>query len=267
MLRPDPPPGPGPLSPAPGEQSATLAPRPGFYDPADFPELLELRDRWEAIREELLENAARVVEIPSPQYELMSPGSTWRKLQLYAWGLPVKRNLETLPATATLIQRVPKLMQAAFYVLGPRSHLLPHEGVTGMVLRCHIGIVCPEGCDLRIASETRQERDGGILVFDDTLEHEAWNRSDRTRYVLHLDVFRPEVPLDDRARKWMKDLRIRIFRTYPAVLPHALAAGVEPDPDTIEWFRSMNLSFHDHGVYTREEWRLFLDTVYPGRSS
>jgi beta-hydroxylase len=246
---------------------STPRPRPGFYDPEDFPDLLKLREGWEAIRDELFRNAARVIEIPSPQYELMAPGSTWRKLQLYAWGLPVRRNLETLPTTAALVGAVPKLMQAAFYVLGPRSHLLPHRGITEMVLRCHVGIACPEGCELRIESETRQERDGGILVFDDTLEHEAWNRSDRTRYVLHLDVFRPEVPLDDRARAWMKDLRLRIFRTYPRVLPHALAAGVDPDPETVDWFRSMNLSFRDLAVYTPEEWGLFLATVYPEAAS
>jgi beta-hydroxylase len=243
---------------------STPTPR-GFYDPEDFPEILELQRHWELIRDELVANAARVVEIPSPQYELMAPGSVWRKLQLYAWGLRVEKNLAALPTTAALLQKVPKLMQAAFYVLGPRSHLLPHEGITDRVLRCHIGIVCPEGCALRVGAETRPERDGGILVFDDTLEHEAWNRSDRDRYVLHLDVFRPELPMDDQARRWMKELRLRIFRSYPRVLPHALAAGVAPDPEAIEWFRSMNLSFHDRAVYTDEEWRLFLETVYPDR--
>jgi beta-hydroxylase len=237
-----------------------------FYDPGDFPSLPKLREQWQVIRDELARNAARVVEIPSPQYELMAPGSTWRKLQLYAWGLPVKRNLDALPATAAAIQDVPKLTQAAFYILGARSHLLPHQGVTDRVLRCHIGISCPDGCALRIASETRAETNGGILVFDDTLEHEAWNRSDQDRYVLHLDFLRPEVPLDESARQWMKDLRLRIFQSYPRILPHALGAGVEPDPETIHWFRRMNLSFQDRGVYTDEEWRRFLDTVYPGGS-
>lgn len=241
--------------------------RPAFYSPEEFPELLNVRDHWEAIRAELLHNASRIVEIPSPQYELMAPGSSWRKLQLYAWGLPVKRNLEVLTRTAALMRDVPKLMQAAFYVLGPHSHLLPHEGITEMVLRCHIGIVCPEGCELRIGTETRPERDGGILVFDDTLEHEAWNRSSQDRYILHLDFFRPEVPLDQRAQDFMKDMRLRIFRTYPRVLPHVLGAGLDPDPETIEWFRDMNLSFYDRSVYTADEWQLFVGTVYPPSSA
>jgi len=240
--------------------------RRSFFDPQDFPELLKLRDQWETIRDELVRNVDRVVEIPSPQYELMAPGSTWRKLQLHAWGLPVKKNLELLPAMAALIQGVPKLMQAAFYVLGPHSHLLPHQGVTERVLRCHIGIICPDDCALRVDAETWAEREGGILVFDDTLEHEAWNRSDRDRYVLHLDFFRPEVPLDDQAGQWVKDLRLRIFRTYPRVLPHELAAGMEPDREILAWFRDKNLSFHDRSVYTSEEWRLFVDAVYPGGS-
>jgi hypothetical protein len=115
----------------------------------------------------------------------------------------------------------------------------------------------------RVASSASPQRelDGVILVFDDTLEHEAWNRSDRNRYVLHLDFFRPEVPLDAKAEKLMNDLRLRIFRTYPRVLPHAQGAGIEPDPEAIEWFRTMNLSFYDPEVHTDEEWRLFLEKV------
>jgi aspartyl/asparaginyl beta-hydroxylase (cupin superfamily) len=235
-----------------------------FYDPAVFPALLPLRDQWPAMRDELLTNLHRIVSIPSPQYELMSPGSTWKKLELYAWGLPVRRNLEALPTTAALVLSVPKLMQAAFYMLGPRSHLLPHTGVTDMVLRCHIGVVCPsEGCELRVGTETRAEGNGRLLVFDDTLEHEAWNRTDAERYVLHLDVFRPEVPLDERAIRWMKELRLRIVRTYPSVLPHALAAGIDIDSEAIQWFRAMNLTFRDPAAYTPEQWRRFEETVYP----
>ena len=53
----------------------------------------------------------------------------------------------------------------------------------------------------------------------------------------------------------------RIFRPYPRVLPHALGAGIEPDSEAIECFRTMNLSFHDREVHTEDEWRLFLEKV------
>ncbi|MFM8275542.1 MAG: aspartyl/asparaginyl beta-hydroxylase domain-containing protein, partial [Cyanobium sp.] len=52
-------------------------------------------------------------------------------------------------------------------------------------------LIVPESCGLRVASEVRSWREGECLVFDDTAEHEAWNRSSRTRVVLLLD-FRPQ---------------------------------------------------------------------------
>lgn len=40
---------------------------------------------------------------------------------------------------------------------------------------------------------------GEAWVFDDTIEHEAWNDSDRLRVVLIGDLWRPELSTDERA--------------------------------------------------------------------
>lgn len=39
--------------------------------------------------------------------------------------------------------------------------------------------------------ETRPWRDGETLIFDDTVQHEAWNRSKEPRIVLLFDFVRP----------------------------------------------------------------------------
>jgi len=36
-------------------------------------------------------------------------------------------------------------------------------------------------------------------VFDDTIEHEAWNRSDRPRVILLFETWRPELTDEERA--------------------------------------------------------------------
>jgi aspartyl/asparaginyl beta-hydroxylase (cupin superfamily) len=60
--------------------------------------------------------------------------------------------------------------------------------------------VAPEKCSLRVGAEEREWRYGKTLVFDDTIEHEAWNRSTETRIVLLFDVWRPELdPTERRA--------------------------------------------------------------------
>jgi aspartyl/asparaginyl beta-hydroxylase (cupin superfamily) len=35
-------------------------------------------------------------------------------------------------------------------------------------------------------------------VFDDTIEHEAWNDSDQTRIILIFDIWRPELSAAER---------------------------------------------------------------------
>ena len=56
----------------------------------------------------------------------------------------------------------------------------------------------PEGCGFRVGGETREWRTGEAFVFDDTIEHEAWNRGDSLRVVLILDVWNPHLNAGER---------------------------------------------------------------------
>jgi len=56
----------------------------------------------------------------------------------------------------------------------------------------------PPGCRFRVGGETREWQEGSAWVFDDTIEHEAWNGSDEVRIVLSLDVWRDSMPVDMR---------------------------------------------------------------------
>jgi len=47
---------------------------------------------------------------------------------------------------------------------------------------------------MRVGSDTRAWTEGNACVFDDSIEHEAWNRNpDRLRVVLIFDIWRPEL--------------------------------------------------------------------------
>jgi len=37
------------------------------------------------------------------------------------------------------------------------------------------------------------------LIFDDSFEHEAWNKSNETRVILLFEIWRPEISPDERA--------------------------------------------------------------------
>ena len=82
-------------------------------------------------------------------------------------------------------------MSADFSFLPAKTQIKPHVGFTKMVLRAHLGLIIPEGCGIRVGNETRSWKEGKMLVFDDSFEHEAWNNSDQDRFVLMLDIANP----------------------------------------------------------------------------
>ena len=67
-------------------------------------------------------------------------------------------------------------------------------------LICHLPLIVPPGCGFRVGNETREWEEGKLLIFDDTIEHEAWNESDQDRVVLIFDIWRPELSEADAAR-------------------------------------------------------------------
>jgi aspartate beta-hydroxylase len=58
--------------------------------------------------------------------------------------------------------------------------------------------VVPPGCGFRVGGETREWRAGEAWVFDDTIEHEAWNDSNALRVILICDVWSPYISPDEQ---------------------------------------------------------------------
>ena len=74
-----------------------------------------------------------------------------------------------------------------------QSHLRPHCSVDNLRVRCHLALGVPFGCCIRVAQETRNWEDGSALLFEDSFEHEVWNRSDQRRGILILDFWHPDL--------------------------------------------------------------------------
>ena len=62
----------------------------------------------------------------------------------------------------------------------------------------HLPLIIPPDCGIRVGSETRGWEEGSCIVFDDTFEHEAWNRSGHTRVVLIFDIWNPHLSEAER---------------------------------------------------------------------
>jgi beta-hydroxylase len=158
-----------------------------YFDPAQFDFTRALERHWLAMRAEF-EALGAAALTPWPERELYNRG--WDVAGLHAFGRRLEENCARCPVTASLVEAIPGMTTAGFSVLQPGAHILPHRGYTNEVLRCHLGLIVPAGCSMRVGSETRDWEAGRCLVFDDTVEHEVWHRGEAPRVVLLIDFAR-----------------------------------------------------------------------------
>ena len=141
---------------------------------------------------------------PLPNNSLLHDPS-WGAYYLWQSGKPVEGHAEKCPRTMAALSVAPmpeisgRSPQALYSLLKPGTHIKPHHGMLNTRLICHIPLIIPPDCGLRVGSETRSWTPGELLIFDDSFEHEAWNRSDRNRIVLIFEIWRPEISLDERS--------------------------------------------------------------------
>lgn len=159
-----------------------------FLDPRAFEFVAALESEWTAIRDECLALPGDAYE-PWVQREMYGEG--WSVYGLVAFGTRIEPALAQCPVTARAVSKVPGLTTAGFSRLEAGAHIEPPVGWVRTVYRGHLGLVVPERCALRVGDDTRAWREGETLIFDDTVQHEAWNRSDETRIVLLFDFVRP----------------------------------------------------------------------------
>lgn len=109
------------------------------------------------------------------------------------------------PATLAALAHAPQPVIAGraplalFSRLKPGTHILPHHGMLNTRLICHLPLIVPDGCGLRVGGETREWQQGKLTIFDDSFEHEAWNRGTSDRTVLLFEIWRPDVNDEERA--------------------------------------------------------------------
>ena len=179
-----------------------------FYDRAHFPWLSELEAATDLIREELavVMREDRAQFTPYIQFSPGAPVNQWSELNhsadwstFFLWRDGVRQdvNCARCPDTTALLERLPLAHQrgygptAMFSVLAPKTHIPPHTGSANTRLIVHLPLVLPDRCRFRVGNETREWKMGEAWVFDDTIEHEAWNDSDQARVILILDVWNP----------------------------------------------------------------------------
>jgi hypothetical protein len=166
-----------------------------WHDPADFPWVAALEAAYGEIRDEAvaLLDAGRYG--PDPLNENLTDG-TWHEYRLYTEGQPDVAHCMAAPRTTAVVASITGATTAGlvyFSRLAPGTHVQPHFGPHNARLRCHLGLVVPEGCSLRVGARTGGWTEGKAIVFDDSYEHEVWNTGDASRLVLIMDIWHPDL--------------------------------------------------------------------------
>jgi tetratricopeptide (TPR) repeat protein len=185
-----------------------------WYEAEDFPWIRELEEAASEIRAEveavLADETGLVPYVERPKdrasrgHSLLDD-SRWSAFHLWKDGAPVEENARRCPKTMALLERAPiprirgRSPMALISILKPGTHIQPHHGMLNTRLICHIPLVVPPGCQLRVGRETRDVVEGRAMLFDDSIEHEAWNNGDAVRAVLLFEIWRPELSEDERA--------------------------------------------------------------------
>jgi aspartyl/asparaginyl beta-hydroxylase (cupin superfamily) len=186
-----------------------------FFPRRHFPWLEALEAQTDVIRAELQDLLDKGDEGFAP-YVSLPPGAppnkwsgldkslAWGAYYLWKYGDPIERALKRCPRTAAALAAVPRAdipgraPTAFFSILQPHARIPPHTGVTNVRTIVHLPLIVPPGCGFRVGGETREWEVGEAFAFDDTIEHEAWNDSDRLRAVLILDVWNPHITEAER---------------------------------------------------------------------
>jgi aspartate beta-hydroxylase len=179
-----------------------------FFDRAEFPWLDAIEAASEDIRAELMTVLVSDREglepyiaypegVPLNQWKELNKSRRWSAYFLWNQSVPQPAHLARCQRTAEVLKGVPQCNVKArapttyFSILDAHTRIPAHSGVTNTRLIVHLPLIVPPGCGFRVGSETREWVPGKAWVFDDTIEHEAWNESDVPRAILIFDIWNP----------------------------------------------------------------------------
>lgn len=197
-----------------------------FYERDGFPWLDVVERATDDIRTELLGILNDPVAFapyvqgganrPSKEQAGMLNNPAWSAFFLWKNGEVVAENAARCPKTMQALRDAPlayvpnRSPSILFSLLKPGARIPPHNGLVNTRLICHLPVIAAGQCSFRVGNEVRDWVEGKSWLFDDTIEHEAWNNSNQTRVILLFDVWRPELSAQER------DLVVSLFEAIDA---------------------------------------------------
>ena len=129
----------------------------------------------------------------------MAGNDDWGAFYLWKNGEAILENQALCPETTKAMNALPLVFSGErcpnilFSRLKAGATIPPHNGMINSRLIGHLPLIIPDDCSFRVGNQTRPWIVGEAFLFDDTIEHEAWNHSSEDRFVLIFEVWKPEL--------------------------------------------------------------------------
>lgn len=196
----------------------------GVLDPAAFPWMAVVQGRWEEMAAEvdaLVQNDVQLPEVNAVAGFDQGNEGSWSTYTLYTYGSWMRGHCARCPCTTEIVRDIPGLQVAGFSVLGPGGHLPRHRGPNRGALRYQVGLRVPGApgtARIQVGEQLHVWSEGASMVFDHSVQHEAWNDSDGSRYVLFIEFI---WPLDGAAGALNRMVQ-RVFSKAASAVPDRL---------------------------------------------
>jgi aspartate beta-hydroxylase len=188
-----------------------------YYPREQFPWHAELEKHTDTIREELLGVLDQPIGVEPflgtndnkllKEQNLLAGTrgeAQWNSYFFHRHGEVSEQNARRCTGTTEILGSLPLVHirghapEVLFSILTPGSHILKHHGVTNTRLVTHLPLIIPEDCAINVGGVEHAWQEGRCVTFDDTFEHEAWNKSDKVRAVMILDSWHPDLTEAER---------------------------------------------------------------------
>lgn len=207
------------------------------WAPNDFPWGRHVEAAWPVIKQEVEAYLAAGTMPHTAEVSGLDPDSeegqgaapvtrgAWRTVILEFFGSTLEDNARHFPGTMEALRDVRGMTSIGFTAFDPHSHLDVHVGPNKGALRYQLPVVVPGGpgaCRIRVADEMISWHEGEAVVFDLSVEHEAWNDSDGVRVLLMIEVPTP-LPFPLSAVNRLAQSGYRFHPSYRRLPEHARA--------------------------------------------
>jgi tetratricopeptide (TPR) repeat protein len=139
-----------------------------------------------------------------PTWGRLSGRLDWSSFHLFKGGVRTPladlfpKTLKALEPADVVRRADGSAVEMFFSRLKPGAHIPPHYGCANHRITVHLPLIVPPDCAIRVGDEVHAWREGELFAFDDSFEHEAWNRSGEDRVVLIFESQNVDLTPDER---------------------------------------------------------------------